>query len=127
MHSVLPWRMPFLNLRTHKKLLILDGTLAFTGGINIADENRVAIHPPAPVRDVHFRIEGPVVIQLTAAFASDWAFVMDQELDGPAWFPPLAAQGETQARVVSSGRTRTCARSSSWCSRRSPAPGPASA
>ena len=103
MHSVLPWRMPFLNLRTHKKLLILDGTLAFTGGINIADENRVATRPPDPVRDVHFRIEGPVVIQLTAAFASDWAFVMDQELDGPAWFPPLAARGETQAGVVSSG------------------------
>ncbi|WP_245436612.1 phospholipase D-like domain-containing protein [Methylobacterium sp. V23] len=103
MHSVLPWRMPFLNLRTHKKLLIIDGTLAFTGGINIADENRVATHPSEPVRDVHFRIEGPVVTQLTAAFASDWAFVMDQELEGPAWFPPLAPRGETQARTVSSG------------------------
>ncbi|KQP88041.1 phospholipase D-like domain-containing protein [Methylobacterium sp. Leaf117] len=103
MHSVLPWRMPFLNLRTHKKLLIVDGALAFTGGINIADENRVTTNPPEPVRDVHFRIEGPVVAQLTAAFASDWAFVMDEDLEGPLWFPPLGPCGETQARVVTSG------------------------
>jgi len=103
MHSALPWRMPFLNLRTHKKLLIIDGTLAFTGGINIADVNRVALNPPKPVRDVHFRIEGPVVAQLTAAFASDWAFVMDEEIGGPDWFPMLAPRGETRARVVTSG------------------------
>lgn len=103
MHSALPWRMPFLNLRTHKKILIVDGRIAFTGGINIADENRVATHPPEPVRDVHFRIEGPVVTQLTAAFASDWAFVMGEELDGPRWFPPLGAAGEIEARVVTSG------------------------
>ncbi|MCJ2046427.1 phospholipase D-like domain-containing protein [Methylobacterium sp. J-078] len=103
MHTVLPWRMPFLNLRTHKKLLIVDGTLAFTGGINIADENRVALNPPEPVRDVHFRIRGPVVAQLTAAFAADWAFVMDEEIEGPDWFPALEPQGGTQARVVTSG------------------------
>ncbi|MCJ2032942.1 phospholipase D-like domain-containing protein [Methylobacterium sp. J-068] len=103
MHSALPWRMPFLNLRTHKKLLIVDGRLAFTGGINIADENRVASSPPKPVRDVHFRIQGPVVAQLTAAFAGDWAFVMDQEIEGPDWFPALEPQSGTQGRVVTSG------------------------
>jgi cardiolipin synthase len=103
MHSALPWRMPFLNLRTHKKLLIVDGTLAFTGGINIADENRVAANPPEPVRDVHFQIEGPVVGQLTAAFASDWAFVTDEEIEGPDWFPALEHRGESRARVVTSG------------------------
>ncbi|MCC0808917.1 cardiolipin synthase [Methylobacterium sp. W2] len=103
MHSALPWRMPFLNLRTHKKILIVDGRIAFTGGINIADENLVATSPPDPVRDTHFRIEGPVVEQLSQAFSADWAFVMGEELDGPRWFPPLGAAGEIEARVVTSG------------------------
>lgn len=103
MHSALPWRMPFLNLRSHKKLLVLDGTVAFTGGINIADGNRVAARPAKPIRDTHFRITGPVVEQLVTAFASDWALVMAEELDGPGWFPGLAPTGGMPARVVTSG------------------------
>ena len=103
MHSALPWRMPFLNLRSHKKLLITDGRIAFTGGINIADENRVALQPSHPVRDTHFRITGPVVKQLMMAFASDWAFVMGKDLTEECWFPTLIPTGETVARVVTSG------------------------
>jgi cardiolipin synthase len=103
MHSALPWRMPFLNLRTHKKLLIVDGAIGFTGGINIADENRVASHPRRPVRDTHFRFEGPVVGQLARAFARSWAFAMGEELEGERWFPSLASAGEAMARVVTSG------------------------
>lgn len=103
MHSALPWRMPFLNLRTHKKILILDGRVAFTGGINISQANRVALAPPHPVRDTHFRIAGPVVEQLAAAFSREWAFVTGEELEGPRWFPPLPPAGGTAARVVTSG------------------------
>ena len=84
MHSVLPWRMPFLNLRTHKKLLIIDGRTAFTGGVNISDGNRVREKPAFPIRDTHFRIEGPVVEHLTQAFIADWLFVSDEELEGVA-------------------------------------------
>ena len=75
MHSLLPWRMPFLNLRSHKKILVVDGVIGFTGGMNIADENVMATRPKMPVQDLHFRIEGPVVSQLAEAFAEDWAFV----------------------------------------------------
>lgn len=103
MHSALPWRMPFLNLRTHKKILIVDGRTAFTGGINISDANRVARDPPHPVRDTHFRLRGPVVEQLALAFAREWAFVTGEDLDGPRWFPPLSPAGATAARVVTSG------------------------
>lgn len=103
MHSALPWRMPFLNLRNHKKLLILDGRLAFTGGINIAQANLVATDPPNPIRDTHFRIEGPIVEQLTQAFASDWAFVTGEDLEGAAWFPAVPPAGAITARVVTSG------------------------
>ncbi len=103
MHSALPWRMPFLNLRTHKKLLILDGTVAFTGGVNISDSNRLAGEPTFPIRDTHFRIEGPVVEHLAQAFAVDWSFVDGEELEGDAWFPPLHPAGPVTARVVTSG------------------------
>lgn len=103
MHSLWPWRMPFLNLRTHKKLLLIDGTIGFTGGMNLADENVLASQPRHPVRDTHFRFDGPVVAQLTEAFARDWSFVMGREMDDRTWFPPLAASGDATARVVTSG------------------------
>jgi cardiolipin synthase len=103
MHSSLPWRMPFLNLRCHKKLLVTDGRLAFTGGLNIGAENLIADHPKSAVLDTHFRVEGPIVLQLMRSFADDWYFTTRQELSGEAWFPPLGAVGSTTARVVTSG------------------------
>ncbi|MGU3668751.1 phospholipase D-like domain-containing protein [Methylobacterium sp. A49B] len=103
MHSALPWRMPFLNLRSHKKLLILDGRVAFTGGLNISHPNRVALKPEHPIRDTHFRLTGPVVEQLAAAFAADWAFVAGENLDGPPWFVDLEPDGPSVARAVTSG------------------------
>ena len=104
MHSLLPWRMPFINLRSHKKVLVVDGWLAFTGGMNIADENVLATRPRHPVQDTHFRVEGPVVAQVAEDFAQDWAFVTEEELQGAAWFPDLPAPGAgAPARVVESG------------------------
>ncbi len=103
MHSLLPWRMPFLNLRSHKKILVVDGRIGFTGGMNIARDNVMKLHPKDPVQDTHFRIEGPVVAQLVEGFATDWAFVMDEDLGGDAWFPPLDPAGEATARIITSG------------------------
>jgi cardiolipin synthase A/B len=103
MHSPLPWRMPFLNLRTHKKILALDGRIAFTGGLNIGSENVLADQPRHPVRDTHFRCEGPVVAQLIEAFAEDWLFASGENLSGDAWFPSLDEVGEVVARVIASG------------------------
>ena len=103
LHSPLPWRMPVLNLRSHKKLLVIDGRLAFTGGLNIADENVLGDQPRHPVQDLHFSFEGPVVAQLSEAFAADWLFITDEELSGDAWFPRLAACGNGAARAVISG------------------------
>jgi cardiolipin synthase len=103
MHSLLPWRMPFVNLRSHKKILLVDGVIGFTGGMNIADENVMATRPKHPVQDLHFRIEGPVVSQLAEAFAQDWASVTNEELQGPAWFPPIQPQDGSFGRVIDSG------------------------
>lgn len=102
LHSYFPWRMPFVNLRNHRKLLVVDGRVAFTGGLNIGAENVVSGNPAHPVRDTHFRIEGPVVEQLTDAFADDWQFTTGEQLDED-WFPRLEPVGTVLARVVPSG------------------------
>lgn len=103
LHSVTPWRMPFINLRNHRKLLVVDGSIAFTGGLNIGAENLVLERPPRPVLDTHFLILGPVVGQLTEAFGDDWRFATGETLRGSAWFPELTRAGSTRARVVTSG------------------------
>ena len=103
LHSPLPWRMPFLNLRSHKKILVVDGRIGFTGGMNIADENVMSTGPKAPVQDTHFRLDGPVVAQLVEAFLQDWSFATDEELDGDAWYPNIEDQGNATARVIDAG------------------------
>lgn len=103
MHSALPWRMPFLNLRNHKKLLVVDGSSGFTGGINITGQSLLDDKPHEPMADTHFKLDGPVVAQLMDAFAQDWSFAVGEELQGPAWFPDLSDQGDCVARVISSG------------------------
>ncbi|WIM09498.1 phospholipase D-like domain-containing protein [Enhydrobacter sp.] len=103
LHSYFPWRMPFLNLRNHRKLMVVDGRSAFVGGINIGRENLLASKPPHPVRDTHFRIEGPVVEQLAEAFADDWLFTTGEKLLNEDWFPDLEAAGKVVARAITSG------------------------
>jgi cardiolipin synthase len=103
LHSYFPLRMPFVNLRNHRKVLVVDGRLAFTGGINIGAENIRADNPPHIVLDTHFELEGPIVEQLTDAFADDWLFTTGEKLLTDHWFPPLEKAGAVTARVVTSG------------------------
>jgi cardiolipin synthase len=103
LHSALPWRMPFLNLRTHRKILVVDGCVAFMGGLNIGAENLISRDPCHPVLDTHFRFAGPVVAQLCAAFAEQWCFTTGEALSGVTWFPAIEPQGECLARAVTSG------------------------
>jgi len=103
MHTLVPWRMAFLNLRSHKKILLADGKRAFIGGLNIATANVLAANPLDPVRDMHFHVTGPVVTQIAEAFASDWHFCTGERLGGDVWFPPLAEAGTAAARVITSG------------------------
>ncbi len=98
-----PWRVATINLRNHRKSLIVDGRVAFTGGMNIRHGNVLADQPRHPVQDLHFRAEGPVVGQLQEAFANDWAFTVGETLEGPAWFPELSECGNVIARVITDG------------------------
>ena len=103
LHSTLPWRMPFLDLRLHKKSLIVDGASAFVGGLNIGAENLLESQPKAPVRDVHFLVEGAVVRQIEQQFEDDWCFTTgDAQAESK---PSLDAAGERKRR-----RARDCRR-----------------
>jgi cardiolipin synthase len=98
-----PWRVATINLRNHRKLLIVDGQTAFTGGMNIRHGNVLADKPASPVRDLHFSAEGPLVAQLQEAFAADWAFTTGETLDGETWFPELGERGNVVARAIADG------------------------
>jgi cardiolipin synthase A/B len=102
--SLAPWRVMTLNLRNHRKLLAVDGQIAFTGGMNIRHGNVLTGRSRHPVQDLQFRVEGPLVAQLQAAFANDWAFTTGEVLRGEAWFPESKPAGRgVIARVITDG------------------------
>jgi cardiolipin synthase len=103
LHSIVPWRMPFLNLRSHKKLLVVDGRIAFLGGLNIGAENLLRSNPAHPVLDTHFLLAGPAVAQIIGTFADDWFFTTRERIVGEHWFPALTAVGDGVARAITSG------------------------
>lgn len=94
----------YVNLRNHRKILVVDGRTAFTGGMNIGDRHMtVGGATAAPVVDLHFMVEGPVVADLQRVFLGDWHFVTGEILDDPRLFPPLTPAGPALVRAVSDG------------------------
>ena len=93
----------FINLRLHRKILVVDGMLAFTGGMNIREGHLVSRGLDTSVRDIHFRIRGPVVEGIQKVFAEDWEFTTRECLKGDTWFAPLSDQGPVLARCVDDG------------------------
>jgi cardiolipin synthase A/B len=92
-----------LNMRTHRKILVADGLVGFTGGINIRVGNALRGKPRRPVQDIHFRVKGPVVTQLQEVFTDDWLFTTGEALRGDAWFPEAENAGPVLARGVTDG------------------------
>ena len=91
-----------LNHRTHRKLLVVDGRVGFTGGIGIADPWRGHAQDPQHWRDTHFRIEGPALAQMQSAFVDNWMQAAGEVLHGSAYFPALGAAGTQRAQVFTS-------------------------
>ncbi|HEY4555136.1 MAG TPA: phospholipase D-like domain-containing protein [Lysobacter sp.] len=88
-----------LNNRTHRKLLVIDGVVGFTGGVGIADQWQGHAQDPDHWRDVHFRVEGPVVAQLQAAFLDNWIKTTGEVLTGEEYFPRLEPIGRSSAHL----------------------------
>jgi cardiolipin synthase len=93
-----------LNNRTHRKLLVVDGRVGFTGGVGIADQWDGNAQDPDHWRDTHFRIEGPAVAQMQAAFADNWVKVTGIILDGPDYFPAESSVGNDIGQMFKSSR-----------------------
>lgn len=103
MPSKYPWRFRFFNLRNHRKIMVIDGELGFTGGMNIHSGPTKA-NPYTPiVKDLHFKIIGPLVRDLQETFATDWYFSTDEQLKGELWFPYLSPKGTVIARAIADG------------------------
>lgn len=93
-----------VNNRTHRKLLIVDGTFGFTGGVGIADKWRGDARTPDEWRDTHYRITGPVVASLQSAFSENWLETSGEMIQGPRFFPLLEPVGEMPAQVILSSQ-----------------------
>ncbi|MDT3672178.1 MAG: phospholipase D-like domain-containing protein [Aromatoleum sp.] len=88
-----------INNRTHRKLLVVDGRIGFTGGVGIADQWLGHAQDPEHWRESHFRIEGPAVAQMQAAFNDNWIKTTGEVLHGHAYFPALSPVGDVDAHL----------------------------
>ena len=93
------------NNRTHRKLLVVDGHIGFTGGVGIAPQWTGRAQDPEHWRDTHFEVEGPVVAQMQAVFLDNWIKVSGEVLHGPDYFPLIAPTGTGRAQMFSSSPT----------------------
>ncbi len=98
------WKRPWLNLRSHRKIVVIDGAVAFTGGINITDEENERLRSDA-YRDLHLRLEGDAVRSLQLVFVEDWAYATGRRefISSVAKAMPPAKPGAIQAQVLTSG------------------------
>ena len=104
-HKPVWWKLARMNNRTHRKLLVVDGKIGFTGGVGIADQWRGNAEDENHWRDNHYRIEGPVVGQIQAVFTDNWTKATGMVLDGPDYFPALEPKGDQPAQMFSSSPT----------------------
>ncbi len=97
------FRLLSMNLRNHRKIMVVDGRIGFTGGMNIRQGNMLSENPKNPLQDMHFKVEGPVVRQLQRVFAEDWAFCASEVLTGDIWYPDLKPVGDVAAIGIPDG------------------------
>jgi cardiolipin synthase A/B len=101
-HPLHWYHLARMNNRTHRKLLVVDGRVGFTGGVGIADEWNGNAEDPQHWRDSHYRITGPAVAQMQAAFTDNWIKTTGKVLQGESYFPPLQPDGNASAQVFTS-------------------------
>ena len=101
-HPTHSWRVDRTNRRSHRRILVVDGKVGFTGGVGFADKWSGNAQDPKHWRDIQVRIEGPLVAQLQAAFQEHWVKTFEEALTGAGQFPKLVEAGNLKAQVVPS-------------------------
>jgi cardiolipin synthase len=101
-HPLRWYNLGRVNNRTHRKLLVVDGEIGFTGGVGIADEWSGDARNETEWRDSHYRVEGPAVAHMQAAFMDNWMKSRGEVLHGDDYFPPLEKRGPHLAQVFKS-------------------------
>ena len=99
---ITPWELLNYNYRNHRRILVIDGTLGFTGGHGVAEEWTGDGRTDGKWRDTEVQVEGPIVQQLQAAFVESWGDTTGHILGGGLYFPPLKPVGKVNAQVVKS-------------------------
>jgi cardiolipin synthase len=102
---VFPWKLLRYNYRSHRRVLVIDGKIGFTGGYGISDAWTGDGRTPDHWRDTNVRIEGPVVIFLQAAFAESWLEATGIAIGGETYFPRLDPVGNITGQIVKSSPT----------------------
>jgi cardiolipin synthase len=92
-----------VNLRNHRKLLVCDGRVAFTGGMNVSARHLLGGARRRPQIDYHTKIEGPAALQLQRVFAEDWFDATSESILGPRCFPDVEPAGSDVVRTINSG------------------------
>lgn len=93
-------RLPYANLRTHRKIMIVDGAIAFTGGMNIRVGFSHLLSGDQAYNDTHFRIEGPAVADLFHVATEDWIFTTNEKLTGAEWAIPRPTLAPGQGKII---------------------------
>lgn len=101
-HPTHSFRIDRTNRRSHRRVMVIDGRIGFTGAVGFAEHWSGHAQDKAHWRDFHARIQGPLVAELQAAFQGHWAKTYEEALSGADQFPVLAAAGDVQAQVVTS-------------------------
>ncbi|MCU0618408.1 MAG: cardiolipin synthase [Gemmatimonadaceae bacterium] len=97
-------RPGFLNFRTHRKIVVVDGRCAFTGGMNVADAHDERIVGEAAAwRDTQIRLDGDAAVPLQIAFLEDWHYATDEWVEGEGYLPGLTGTGTIPVQVLASG------------------------
>jgi cardiolipin synthase len=105
--SLNPWRLRFfMNLRNHRKLQIIDGTIAFVGGMNIGREHEAVSATQDHWRDVQVEATGSVAAELQEIFADDWFFATGEKISAPLYFPASTGRARQPVHIVLGGPDR---------------------
>ena len=97
------FRHPYLNLRNHRKVLVVDGREAFVGGLNIRHGCLLASQPAEPVQDLHFAVRGPAIEPIFQIAAEDWTFTTGEALEGDVWARDRSHAGEAEMHAFGDG------------------------